>query len=155
MASSPACAVNDQASVPVPVALPADLPVYLTVALVADVAGGNAARTSSLVPALAARRSTDDADPGDGGSRAQKIIRRRRGRDGRWSVQTVYAPTSLDHRTADPALLATWARGHWSIESRLHWSATPPSPKTTARSAPPPAHTTSPACAPWRSTPYA
>lgn len=50
-----------------------------------------------------------------------KIVRRRRGRDGRWSVQTVYAITSLDHRAADPALLATWVRGHWSIEVRLHW----------------------------------
>src|SRR3954454_8446172 len=36
-------------------------------------------------------------------------------------VQTVYAITSLDHRQADPALLATWVRGHWSIEGRLHW----------------------------------
>ncbi|MDP9461366.1 MAG: ISAs1 family transposase, partial [Actinomycetota bacterium] len=35
--------------------------------------------------------------------------------------QTVYAITSLDHRAADPALLATWVRGHWSIEARLHW----------------------------------
>ena len=52
---------------------------------------------------------------------ALKIVRRRRGRDGRWSVQTVYAITSLDHRAADPALLATWVRGHWSIEVRLHW----------------------------------
>ena len=52
---------------------------------------------------------------------ALKIVRRRRGRDGRWAVQTVYAITSLDYRAADPALLATWVRGHWSIESRLHW----------------------------------
>ena len=52
---------------------------------------------------------------------ALKIIGRRRGRHGRWSVQTVYAITSLDHRQADPALLATWVRGHWSIEARLHW----------------------------------
>ena len=52
---------------------------------------------------------------------ALKIIRRRRDRHGRWSVQTVYAITSLDHRQADPALLATWVRGHWSIEARLHW----------------------------------
>jgi predicted transposase YbfD/YdcC len=52
---------------------------------------------------------------------AVKIIRRRRDRHGRWSVQTVYAITSLDHRDADPALLGTWVRGHWSIEARLHW----------------------------------
>jgi hypothetical protein len=52
---------------------------------------------------------------------ALKIVRRRRGRGGRWSVQTVYAITSLDARQADPALLATWVRGHWNIEARLHW----------------------------------
>jgi hypothetical protein len=52
---------------------------------------------------------------------ALKIVRRRRGGEGRCSVQTVYAVTSLDHRAADPALLATWVRGHWSIEARLHW----------------------------------
>jgi hypothetical protein len=37
---------------------------------------------------------------------AIKIVRRRRTRRGRWSVQTVYAVTSLDLRAADPALLA-------------------------------------------------
>jgi predicted transposase YbfD/YdcC len=56
-----------------------------------------------------------------GAHQAIKIVRRRRGRNGRWSVQTVYAITSLDARQADPALLATWVRGHWSIEARLHW----------------------------------
>jgi predicted transposase YbfD/YdcC len=54
-------------------------------------------------------------------AQALKIIRRRRTRRGRWSVQTVYAITSLDHRAADPALLACWVRGHWSIEAGLHW----------------------------------
>jgi predicted transposase YbfD/YdcC len=52
---------------------------------------------------------------------AIKVIRRRRDRHGRWSVQTVYAITSLDARDAEPALLACWVRGHWSIEARLHW----------------------------------
>jgi predicted transposase YbfD/YdcC len=37
-------------------------------------------------------------------------------------VQTVYAITSLDYRAADPALVATWVRGHRRIESRLHWA---------------------------------
>jgi predicted transposase YbfD/YdcC len=54
-------------------------------------------------------------------AQALKVVRRRRDRHGRWSVQTVYAITSLDARDADPALLATWVRGHWSIEARLHW----------------------------------
>src|SRR4051794_9274203 len=52
---------------------------------------------------------------------ALKIVRRRRTRRGPWSVQTVYAITSLDARQADPALLACWVRGHWRIEAGLHW----------------------------------
>jgi predicted transposase YbfD/YdcC len=52
---------------------------------------------------------------------AIKLIRRRRDRHGRWSVQTVYAITSLDAHHADPSLLATWVHGHWRIEARLHW----------------------------------
>jgi hypothetical protein len=36
-------------------------------------------------------------------------------------AETVYAITSLDTRDADPALLACWVRGHWSIEARLDW----------------------------------
>src|SRR3954462_6948899 len=52
---------------------------------------------------------------------ALKIVRRRRTRRGRWSVQTVYAITSLDARAADPAQLACWVRGHWRIEAGLHW----------------------------------
>src|SRR4051795_8296183 len=54
-------------------------------------------------------------------AQALKIVRRRRTRRGRWSVQTVYAITSLDARAADPALLACWVRGHWRIEGGLHW----------------------------------
>jgi predicted transposase YbfD/YdcC len=56
-----------------------------------------------------------------GARQAIKVVRRRRGRDRKWSVQTVYAITSLDSGQADPALLATWIRGHWAIEVRLHW----------------------------------
>jgi hypothetical protein len=55
------------------------------------------------------------------GRQAIKIVRRRRGRRGRWSVQTVYAITSLDAREVDPAQLACWVRGHWRIEAGLHW----------------------------------
>ena len=54
-------------------------------------------------------------------AQALKIVRRRRTRRGRWSVQTVYAITSLDVPEADPALLACWVRGHWRIEAALHW----------------------------------
>ena len=54
-------------------------------------------------------------------AQALKIVRRRHTRRGRWSVQTVYAITSLDVPEADPALLACWVRGHWRIEAGLHW----------------------------------
>src|SRR3954465_9385370 len=54
-------------------------------------------------------------------AQAIKIVRRRRTRWGRWSVQTVYAITSLTDRQADPAQLACWVRGHWRIEAGLHW----------------------------------
>src|SRR3954452_18812396 len=50
-----------------------------------------------------------------------KIVRRRRTQRGRWSVQTLYAITSLDARQAAPELLACWVRGHWSTEAGLHW----------------------------------
>src|SRR4051794_89133 len=50
MASPPARAVGDQA----PVALPADLPAYLSAWLVADLDHGAATATSSLATALAA-----------------------------------------------------------------------------------------------------
>jgi DDE_Tnp_1-associated/Transposase DDE domain len=53
MASSPACAVGHQAP-PAPVVLPADLPGHLVAAVLADVAAGDAVRTSSLAAALAA-----------------------------------------------------------------------------------------------------
>ncbi len=63
-----------------------------------------------------------EADRFPHGARAIKVIRRRR-RTGKThpSVETVYALTSLDHRNADPRLLASWIRSHWTIENRLHW----------------------------------
>jgi hypothetical protein len=54
MASSPARAVGDQAPGTVPLALLVDLLTYLAAMLVGEVAAGDAARTSSLVAALAA-----------------------------------------------------------------------------------------------------
>jgi predicted transposase YbfD/YdcC len=52
--------------------------------------------------------------------RAIKVVRRRTLGDGRRSVEVVYAVTSLEHRAADPNLLAGWLRGHWQIENRVH-----------------------------------
>lgn len=57
-----------------------------------------------------------------GAVRAMKLVRRRReGRTGTVSTETVYAITSLGHRYADAVLLATWLRGHGQIENTLHW----------------------------------
>ncbi len=56
------------------------------------------------------------------GARAIKVVRRRRRcGQGKPSVETVYAITSLGHRDADPRLLADWIRSHWTIENCLHW----------------------------------
>jgi len=52
--------------------------------------------------------------------RAIKVVRRRRIGARRPSVEIVYAITSLDHRAADPRLLATWLQGHWAIENSVH-----------------------------------
>ena len=52
--------------------------------------------------------------------RGIKVVRRRSTADGRRSTEIVYALTSLDHRAADPRLLAAWLRGHWGIENRVH-----------------------------------
>lgn len=37
------------------------------------------------------------------------------------TVEVVYLITSATHRDAPPAVLASWVRGHWCIENRLHW----------------------------------
>lgn len=39
----------------------------------------------------------------------------------KWRTETVYAVTSLTARQAQPDQLATWIRGHWSVENSLHW----------------------------------
>ena len=53
--------------------------------------------------------------------RAIKVVRsRRRQASGARSVEVVYAVTSLDHRQADPALLAGWIQDHWLIENAVH-----------------------------------
>ncbi len=54
-------------------------------------------------------------------TQAIKLVRRRRTLSGRWRTTTVYAITSLPGWQTEPALLATWIRGHWAIENRLHW----------------------------------
>ena len=46
-------------------------------------------------------------------------LRRTVTRNGKKTVEVVDLITS--DRTADPATLAAWVRGHWEIENRLHW----------------------------------
>jgi predicted transposase YbfD/YdcC len=40
---------------------------------------------------------------------------------GKTHTETVYAITSLSVTDAKPAQIASWLRGHWAIENRLHW----------------------------------
>ena len=46
-------------------------------------------------------------------------VRRRNTR--KWRTETVYAVTDLTAEQGRPDQLATWLRGHWCIENRLHW----------------------------------
>ncbi len=41
-------------------------------------------------------------------------------RTGKRSREVVHAITCLDHRGADPGLLAGWLQDHWGIENRVH-----------------------------------
>jgi predicted transposase YbfD/YdcC len=55
-------------------------------------------------------------------AQAMQIKRQVRGLNkGKWRTVTVYAITSLAAWQADPAELAVWIRGHWSIEDKLHY----------------------------------
>jgi predicted transposase YbfD/YdcC len=39
----------------------------------------------------------------------------------RWSTETVYAITDLPAEQADATEIASWARGHWTVENTVHW----------------------------------
>jgi predicted transposase YbfD/YdcC len=53
---------------------------------------------------------------------AIQITRKRRRLDSKkWSTETVYAITDLAPEHAPPRQLQTWLRGHWAIETSLHW----------------------------------
>jgi predicted transposase YbfD/YdcC len=51
-------------------------------------------------------------------------IRRKRRRLGtrRWTTEIVYAITDLPAQQANPEDIATWARGHWTVENNAHWT---------------------------------
>lgn len=53
---------------------------------------------------------------------AIQVTRRTRRLDGaKWSTEIAYAVTDLPAEQAQPADLASWIRGHWCVENRLHW----------------------------------
>ncbi|MEU5905325.1 ISAs1 family transposase [Micromonospora sp. NPDC047467] len=56
-------------------------------------------------------------------AQALQIRRRRRRLDQpkRFTTETIYAITDLRVHEAKPAQLATWIRGHWNIENKIHW----------------------------------
>jgi predicted transposase YbfD/YdcC len=78
------------------------------------------------------------------------LIQRRRRRFGakKWSSETVYAITGLPTEQADAAETAAWARGHWTVESTVHWNVMSSSGRTRPRSGP----TTHPPCSPLSAT---
>ncbi|MFF0009787.1 ISAs1 family transposase [Streptomyces tibetensis] len=39
----------------------------------------------------------------------------------KWSSETVYAVTDLPAEEANAAEIASWARGHWTVENTVHW----------------------------------
>lgn len=54
---------------------------------------------------------------------ATQVLRVRRTvtRAGRRTVEVVYLITSIPMIAAVPSQVASWVRGHWAIENRLHW----------------------------------
>ena len=48
-------------------------------------------------------------------------LTRRTLRDGKETIETQYAVTSVSRGRADARQLLTWWRQHWDIENRLHW----------------------------------
>ena len=56
-----------------------------------------------------------------GGALQVAQLRRTVTKKGKKTIEIVYIITSAPARTAPPTVLATWIRGHWSIENRLHW----------------------------------
>ncbi|WP_223840235.1 ISAs1 family transposase [Saccharopolyspora pogona] len=57
-----------------------------------------------------------------GAAQVLRLTRTRTNRKaGKRTRETVYAITSLTVTDAGPEQIATWLRGHWSIENGLHW----------------------------------
>lgn len=54
-------------------------------------------------------------------TRRSRPIKPGTGKRARWRTETVYAICTLTAAQAQPADLARWLKGHWTIENRLHW----------------------------------
>ncbi|MGI5136352.1 MULTISPECIES: ISAs1 family transposase [unclassified Streptomyces] len=56
---------------------------------------------------------------------ARQVLRiqrkRRAAGQRRWRTETVYAITDLPAEQATAAEIASWARGHWTVENTVHW----------------------------------
>jgi predicted transposase YbfD/YdcC len=50
-----------------------------------------------------------------------RIRRRRRLGTKKWTTETVFAVTDLAAHQPGALEIATWARGHWTIENSVHW----------------------------------
>ncbi|QIS23543.1 hypothetical protein [Nocardia terpenica] len=50
----------------------------------------------------------------------RKVTERRKGKV-KIYTETVYAVTSLSATDTMPEQIASWLRGHWQTECRLHW----------------------------------
>jgi len=64
-----------------------------------------------------------EVDAGLGFPHATQVLQVRRTvtKKGRKTVEVVYLITSMPMTAAAPAQVASWIRGHWGIENRLHW----------------------------------
>ena len=81
---------------------------------VSSVTSGHGRRARRTVKAVLARSWI-----GFAGAAQVAQLRRTVTKKGKRTVEVVYLITS--DRDANPATLAGWVRGHWEIESRLHW----------------------------------
>ena len=83
---------------------------------VSSVDTGHGRRVRRTVQAVEAPAQVDF--PG-----AAQVVRIRRTRTvkGRKHVEVVHLICSLPMDQAQPEAIASWARGHWTIENRLHW----------------------------------
>jgi hypothetical protein len=119
----------------------AGLPWWLVPDADRDITGGHGRREIRTLKILSVSTVIDFPNA------VQALQIRRRSRlhePRRFTTETVYAITDLQVHQAKPTQLADWIRGRWSIENKIHWSATSPTTKTGPKSAPATARTSWP-----------